>query len=161
MRKASVLAAFVVMTVSAAMYGSAQAPQGGGAPPQGATLPQWGCQAGPPGRGGGMLAGAGPSDKPTVDAAAADRGKKTYAAECSECHGSQARGAAKGPNLVRAVLVLRDRCGSQVGPFLMNGHPMHSGAKSATLTHAQVEDLAHFLRQRVNDGLRGSPLFQA
>jgi mono/diheme cytochrome c family protein len=107
-----------------------------------------------------MLAGAGPSDKPIVDAAAADRGRTTWAAECIDCHGTQARGSDKGPNLVRSVLVLRDRYGSELGPFLKKGHAMQSGAPGAALTAEQVTDLAHFLRQRVNDGLRGSPLFQ-
>jgi mono/diheme cytochrome c family protein len=116
----------------------------------------------PPGRGGGgMLAGAGPSDKPVVDPAAADRGRKTWAAECINCHGTQARGSDNGPNLVRSVVVLRDRYGSQLGPYLKQGHKLQSGATGASLTSDQVEELAHFLRQRVNDGLRGSPIFQA
>ncbi|MGH9308944.1 MAG: c-type cytochrome, partial [Vicinamibacterales bacterium] len=99
-------------------------------------------------------------DKPVVDAAAADRGRRTWARECIDCHGTQARGADNGPNLVRSVLVLRDRYGSELGPFLKKGHKMQSGTPSASLTAEQVTDLAHFLRQRVNDGLRGSPLFQ-
>jgi cytochrome c oxidase cbb3-type subunit 3 len=152
MRKASTLAVFIVAT---AMYAAAQVPPGG--PP----APGGGRQGGPPpGRGGGMLAGAGPSDKPIVDGAAADRGRKTWAGECINCHGTQARGSDNGPNLVRSVVVLRDRYGSVLGPFLKKGHTMQSGAPSASLTEAQVQDLAHFLRQRVNDGLRGSPLFQ-
>jgi cytochrome c oxidase cbb3-type subunit III len=145
--------AIAVMMAAAAMISAAQAPQ---APP-----PAGGRQGGPPpGRGGGMLAGAGPSDKPVVDAAAADRGRKVWAGECIDCHGTQARGGDKGPNLVRSVVVLRDRYGSQLGPFLKKGHRLQSGTPSASLTDAQVQDLAHFLRQKVNDGLRGSPLFQ-
>jgi len=145
--------AIAVMMAAGAMITAAQAPQ---APPAG------GRQGGPPppGRGGGMLAGAGPSDKPVVDAAAADRGRKVWASECINCHGTQARGGDKGPNLVRSVVVLRDRYGSLLGPFLKKGHTLQSGTPSANLTDAQVQDLAHFLRQKVNDGLRGSPLFQ-
>jgi mono/diheme cytochrome c family protein len=145
--------AIAVVIAAGAIVSAAQAPQG---PPPGG-----GRQGGPPpGRGGGMLAGAGPSDKPVVDAAAADRGRKVWAGECIDCHGTQARGGDKGPNLVRSVLVLRDRYGSQLGPFLKKGHTLQSGTPSANLTEAQVQDLAHFLRQKVNDGLRGSPLFQ-
>jgi len=107
-----------------------------------------------------MLAGAGPSDKPVVDPAAADRGRRTWAAQCIDCHGTQARGTEKGPNLVRSVLVLHDRYGSEIGPYLKKGHRLQSGATGAVLTAAQIEDLAHFVRQRVNDGLRGSPLYQ-
>jgi mono/diheme cytochrome c family protein len=157
MRKALALAVAIAtsMTFVAAQTPPAP-PAGGQAPPPG------GRQGAPPGRGGGgLLAGAGPSDKPVVDAAAADRARKTYAAECVDCHGSQARGSDKGPNLVRSVIVLRDRYGSQIGPFLKKGHKLQSGASGASLTDAQVQDLAHFLRQRVNDTLRGSPLFQA
>lgn len=150
MRSAFALAVCVMAT---AVYAGAQGRQGG--PP-----PAGGRQGGPPGRGGGMLAGAGPSDKPIVDPAAADRGRRTWAGECIDCHGTQARGTDNGPNLVRSVLVLRDRYGSELGPFLQKGHKMQSGAASASLTADQVTDLAHFLRQRVNDGLRGSPLFQ-
>jgi cytochrome c oxidase cbb3-type subunit 3 len=104
--------------------------------------------------------GAGPDDKPKVDPAAADRGKKTYAAECISCHGTQARGTDKGANLVRSIVVLRDRYGSTLGPFLKKGHPTQSGKPSSELTAPQVEELAHFLRQRVDDTLRGSPIFQ-
>jgi mono/diheme cytochrome c family protein len=153
MRKAYVIA---VLVATGAIMTAAQAPQAP-APPAGGQR-----QGGPPpGRGGGgMLAGAGPSDKPVVDPAAADRGRKVWASECIDCHGTQARGGDKGPNLVRSVIVLRDRYGSQIGPFLKKGHTLQSGTPSANLTDAQVQDLAHFLRQKVNDGLRGSPLFQ-
>jgi mono/diheme cytochrome c family protein len=104
--------------------------------------------------------GAGPNDKPTVDAAAADRGRKTYAAECINCHGTQTRGTSSGSNLIRSLVVLRDRYGSELGPFLKKGHSLQSGKPSAELTEAQVKDLAHFIRQRINDTLRGSPIFQ-
>jgi len=156
MRKAYVIA---VLVATGAIMTAAQAPQQA---PQTPPPPAGGQRGGPPpGRGGGgMLAGAGPSDKPVVDPAAADRGRKVWASECIDCHGTQARGGDKGPNLVRSVIVLRDRYGSQIGPFLKKGHKLQSGTPSANLTDAQVQDLAHFLRQKVNDGLRGSPLFQ-
>jgi cytochrome c oxidase cbb3-type subunit III len=150
--------ALAVLMTTLVAYVAAQPPQGNPPPPA-----QGGRQSGPPppGRGGGgMLAGAGPSDKPVVDAAAADRGRKTRASECIDCHGTQARGTDKGSNLVRSVLVLHDRYGSELGPFLKKGHKMQSGSASASLSETQVQELAHFLRQRVNDTLRGSPLFQ-
>ena len=101
--------------------------------------------------------GAGPSDLPSVDAAAATRARPIYAAQCINCHGTQARGSEKGSNLVRSLVVLRDRYGSELGPFLKKGHP----AGAPVLTDEQVVDMANFLRQRVNDSLRGSPIFQA
>jgi mono/diheme cytochrome c family protein len=94
-----------------------------------------------------------------VDAAAATRGRPVYAAQCINCHGTQARGTEKGANLIRSLVVLRDRYGSELGPFLKKGHPLQTAG--ASLEDAQITDLAHFLRQRVNDSLRGSPIFQA
>jgi mono/diheme cytochrome c family protein len=107
-----------------------------------------------------MLGGAGPADKPLVDAAAADRGKAIWDVECVTCHGSQARGTDNGPNLIRSVVVLRDRYGNALGPFLRKGHSLQSGKPATSITDAQITDLAHFLRQRVNDAMRGSPLFR-
>lgn len=103
---------------------------------------------------------AGADDKHVVDAAAADRGRKVWATECISCHGTYARGSDNGPNLVRSDVVLHDRYGSEIGPFLKKGHPMQSGTPSANLTPVQIAELAHFLHQRVYDTLRGSPLFQ-
>jgi cytochrome c oxidase cbb3-type subunit III len=105
-------------------------------------------------------AGVGPDDKHAVDAAAADRGRRIWAAECIDCHGTYARGSEKGPNLVRSDLVLHDRYGSEIGPFLKKGHPLQSGGASASLTPAQIAELSHFIHQRVYDTLRGSPIFQ-
>jgi hypothetical protein len=55
--------------------------------------------------------------------------------------------------------VLNDRYGTLLGPFFKKGHPMQSGKPSAGLTDPQVVDLMHFLRQRINDTLRGSEAF--
>ena len=80
-------------------------------------------------RGGrGPRANVGAADRHRVDAAAAARGQKIYAAECVTCHGSSARGTERGANLIRSPLVLRDRYGSAIGPFLKKGHPMQTGA---------------------------------
>ena len=55
-------------------------------------------------------------------------------------------------------MVLHDRNGTEIGPFLKKGHP--AGAPATTLTDAQIGDLGQFLRQRVNDSFRGSPIFE-
>jgi mono/diheme cytochrome c family protein len=104
--------------------------------------------------------GPGPGDKQVVDAAAADRGKTTYIAECVTCHGPKARGSDNGPDLVRALTILRDRYGSEIGPFLRKGHPTQSGKPSATFTQKQVEELSHFLKQSFNETLRSSPAYR-
>lgn len=108
---------------------------------------------------GGIAASAGSDDKHVVDPAAADRGRKVWAAECINCHGTYARGTDNGPNLVRSNLIAHDRYGNQLGPFLRKGHPMQSGNPSASLTAAQISELSHFLHQRLYDTLRGSPIF--
>ncbi len=105
-------------------------------------------------------AGVGPADRPVVDPAAADRARKVWAAECITCHGAQARGSETTPSLLRSLVVLKDRYGSQLGPFLKKGHPTQSGTPSASFTEAQVVDLTHFLRQRIEDTLRGSDVFK-
>ncbi|HTB15838.1 MAG TPA: c-type cytochrome [Bryobacteraceae bacterium] len=125
-----------------------------------AALAGRGGRGGAPARpAGGIAASAGAEDKHVVDAAAADRGRKVWAAECINCHGTYARGTDNGPSLVRADLVARDRYGNQLGPFLRKGHPMQSGSASANLTAAQISELSHFLHQRLYDTLRGSPIF--
>jgi cytochrome c oxidase cbb3-type subunit 3 len=114
----------------------------------------------PPSRGGGGGGGtAGPADKPLVDFAAAERGKQVWIVECVTCHGAQARGTDNGPNLLRSTVMLRDRYGSEVGPFLKKGHPMQSGKPASSLTDAQIADISHFLRKQLTDTLRGSPVF--
>ena len=109
-----------------------------------------------PARGGGN-GGVGPYDKQVVDAAAADRGRTLYAAECVDCHGPTAHGSEIGANLVRSDVVLKDRFGSVLGPFLKKGHPLQSKKSSADLSSDQVVDLSHFLKQRVDDALKRSP----
>ncbi|MBV9611109.1 MAG: c-type cytochrome [Acidobacteriaceae bacterium] len=108
-------------------------------------------------RGGGAGRGVGPVDKQIVDAAAADRGKQIYTAQCATCHGADARGSDKGSDLVRSLTLLHDRFGNTLGPFLHKGHPTQSGGASARLGDAAVQDLSHFLHQQVNNTLRSGP----
>ena len=129
--------------------------------PQGQQPPPGGGRGGTPQTRGLPPMGAGPKDVPLVEIESAERGKKVWAAECINCHGTQARGTDNGPNVVRSLVVLRDRYGSELGPFLKKGHKLQSGASGTTLDDTQIRDLANFLRDRVNDSLRGSPLFQA
>jgi cytochrome c oxidase cbb3-type subunit III len=118
-----------------------------------------GAAAAAPGAGGrGPRANVGAADRHRVEPAAALRGQKIYAAECVTCHGASARGTERGANLIRSTRVLRDRYGSAIGPFLKSGHPMQTGSAS-TLTDAQVTDLSHFIWDRINNTLRGSPEF--
>src|ERR1041385_1183749 len=103
---------------------------GRGAPAQGAVDP--GCRV--------IGLGAGPCDKQEVNAAAADRGRNLYATECVNCHGALARGTDLGANLVRSLVVLHDRVGSELGPFLKKGHKTQSGVASSSFTNARSEE---------------------
>jgi cytochrome c oxidase cbb3-type subunit III len=118
-----------------------------------------GPSAAPGAAGRGPRANVGAADRHRVEAAAADRGRKIYAAECVTCHGPSARGTERGANLIRSPRVLRDRYGSAIGPFLKQGHPMQTGAPSAGLTDAQITDISHFIWDRINATLRGSAEF--
>lgn len=86
----------------------------------------------------------GPYERQKVDPAAATRGRAVYAQHCINCHGTAAKGTDKGPDLIRSVVVLRDRLGNGIGPAARKA-PSHQ----ATLTDAEVVDLSHFLHQRV------------
>jgi mono/diheme cytochrome c family protein len=110
--------------------------------------------ASPRRRGGGGGFSTGPDDKQIVDPTAAARGKAVYNAQCVGCHGPEARGDEKGPDLVRSLTILHDRYGSTLKPFLQQGHPAQSGAH---FTAAQIADLSHFLHQQVENTLRSGP----
>jgi cytochrome c oxidase cbb3-type subunit III len=127
----------------------AQEPGGGrGGPPQGAPPPVTQI-----------------SRSPVVDQDAHDRGRVLWASHCIDCHGSQARGSDTGPNIIRTKTANFDRtaakAGSVLGPFLKAGHPTQSKKPSASFTDEEVVALANFLRQRVNDTMRGSAVFTA
>jgi mono/diheme cytochrome c family protein len=91
-----------------------------------------------------LFAQGGPTDRPRVDATAAGRGRLLYTQYCVNCHGLTAKGTDRGPDLIRSVIVLRDRLGNGLGPAIRK-----SATHQADLTEVQVTDLAHFLRQRI------------
>jgi len=109
----------------------------------------------PPGRAGGRARAfaPGPADQHVVDEAAALRGRKVYAAECITCHGTHARGGDRGADLIRSEIVLHDRYGNSIGPFLKKGHPTQT-TPAAQLTPEQIADLSHTLHQELFNTLR-------
>jgi mono/diheme cytochrome c family protein len=109
--------------------------------------------AGGRGRNAAYLPGS--ADKHVVDEAAANRGRKVYAAECINCHGTHARGTDNGADLIRSEVVLHDRYGSTIGPFLKQGHPTQT-TPVARLTAAQIEDVTHTIHQEVYNTLRSA-----
>lgn len=107
------------------------------------------------GRGRAAAFSPGPADKQVIDEAAALRGRKVYAAECITCHGTHARGSERGADLVRSEIVLHDRYGSTIGPFLKKGHPTQT-TPAGQLTEAQIVDLSHTIHQEVYNTLRAA-----
>ncbi len=101
-----------------------------------------------------MIDEAGATDKQVVDDEAAERGRAVYAAQCVNCHGTHARGSSRGPDLVRSVVILHDRYGSTLAPYLTQSHPTKT---PFSLTQDQMLDLTHFLHQQVGDTLRTGP----
>ena len=108
-----------------------------------------------PGRGRPAAFSPGPADKQVIDEAAANRGRKVYAAECITCHGTHARGSERGSDLVRSEVILHDRYGSTLGPFLRKGHPTQT-APVSQITDSQIADLSHTLHQEVYNTLRSA-----
>ncbi|MBM3784545.1 MAG: c-type cytochrome [Acidobacteria bacterium] len=124
-------------------------------------------RSGTAGAGGVGFIGAGPDDAHVVDVEAAGRGKAIYAAECVSCHGPKGRGvsdgvppAQRGADIVRSLVVLKDRYGATIGDFMKRGHPMQSGKPSASIVGSELQDLSHFLHQKVTDTLRNGPYSQ-
>ena len=123
------------------------------------NFPVRAANPGPPRPGGGGLT-PGADDHHVVDPTASARGKTVYIAECITCHGVKARGGdgpQGGADLVRSLVVLKDRYGSTVSAFLTKGHFMQSGRPSSGLTSEQTLDLAHYLHDKVGDTLRSGP----
>ena len=100
---------------------------------------------------------AGPSDQQVVDPQAANRGKILFGSDCASCHGPMARGSANAPDLVRSDVVLHDRYGNDIGPYLRDKHPPVQTVRLAGLTEDQIKDLANFLHQQVGNTLRSGP----
>jgi len=86
----------------------------------------------------------GPYERQKIDEPAAARGRAVYAQHCINCHGSTGKGTDRGPDLIRSVVVLRDRLGSGIGPATKSS-PSHQ----AVLTGEQIVELSHFLHQRI------------
>jgi cytochrome c oxidase cbb3-type subunit III len=87
---------------------------------------------------------------------AAERGQKTYAANCAFCHGEDATGG-RGPDLVRSPLVAHDKAGDQIGPVILNGRPS-KGMPPLHMSDAQIKDVAAFLHYRQAESLASAHL---
>jgi mono/diheme cytochrome c family protein len=82
------------------------------------------------------------------DPVAVERGKTIFVSTCAFCHGTNANGGEGGPDLVRSVLVLHDNNGSNIGPVILHGRPGKGMPAFASMTAAQISDIAAFLKSR-------------
>jgi len=79
-----------------------------------------------------------------ADPVAVQHGRQIFSANCSFCHGSDARGGEGGPNLIRSQTVLDDKDGELITTVVQNGRP-DKGMPKFDLTAAQVATIAAFL----------------
>jgi cytochrome c oxidase cbb3-type subunit 3 len=92
---------------------------------------------------------------PPPDPAAIARGRQIFTQQCSFCHGADARGGAEGgSDLTRSTLVLQDRGGTVLGPFLRAGRPEFK-MPPFPLPEGQAADLSTFLRSLIAPAGRG------
>jgi cytochrome c oxidase cbb3-type subunit 3 len=93
--------------------------------------------------------------RPPADPDEVQRGRKAFVVSCGFCHGTDARGGATGPNLVRSQLVLDDKNGELITPVVREGR-MSKGMPKFDLPDADVTAIIAFLHsQPTND--RGLP----
>lgn len=94
------------------------------------------------------------------DAAAVERGGKTFATYCAGCHGVGGKGGPGAPDLIRSVLVLDDEKGILIGPVIREGRP-DKGMPRLGLTEPQISDIVAWLHARTYAaGHRGTYTFQ-
>ncbi len=85
---------------------------------------------------------------PKFDPASVERGKQIFISTCGFCHGSNAKGGEKGPDLLRSVLVLDDEGGKSIGRVVLKGRP-DKGMPNFAMTPAQIGDIASFLHSSI------------
>jgi mono/diheme cytochrome c family protein len=82
--------------------------------------------------------------RPPPDSAAVERGHQIFSANCSFCHGSDARGGEGGPNLIRSQLVMDDDHGELIATVVQNGRP-DKGMPKFDLTTEEISSIATFI----------------
>jgi cytochrome c oxidase cbb3-type subunit III len=82
--------------------------------------------------------------RPSADPAVVARGRQIFSANCSFCHGSDARGGEGGPNLIRSELVLDDNNGELITTVVQNGRP-DKGMPKFDLSKEDIASIATFI----------------
>lgn len=89
-----------------------------------------------------------------VDGEAIARGKKQFVESCGFCHGADATGA-RGPDLVRSLLVAHDSKGDKIGEVILHGRP-DKGMPPQSLNEQQISDIAAYLHARTAESIESS-----
>jgi cytochrome c oxidase cbb3-type subunit 3 len=84
-----------------------------------------------------------------IDKAAAERGRQTFISTCAFCHGSDARGSERAPDLVLSEMVNKDEQGEQIADVLAKGRPDRGMPPFPALV-PQAGDIANFLHDRIS-----------
>jgi cytochrome c oxidase cbb3-type subunit III len=79
-----------------------------------------------------------------ADPAVVQRGRQIFSANCSFCHGSDARGGEGGPNLIRSEIVLDDKDGELIATVVQNGRPA-KGMPKFDLSLEEIASIAAFI----------------
>jgi cytochrome c oxidase cbb3-type subunit III len=82
--------------------------------------------------------------KAPADPAVVARGRQIFSANCSFCHGSDARGGEGGPNLIRSQLVMDDNNGELIATVVQNGRPA-KGMPKFDLSTQEIASIATFI----------------
>jgi cytochrome c oxidase cbb3-type subunit III len=82
--------------------------------------------------------------KAPADPAVVARGHQIFSANCSFCHGSDARGGEGGPNLIRSQLVMDDNNGELIATVVQNGRP-DKGMPKFDLSTEEIASIATFI----------------
>ena len=82
--------------------------------------------------------------RPPADPAVVQRGRQIFSANCSFCHGSDARGGEGGPNLIRSEIVLDDKDGELIATVVQNGRPA-KGMPKFDLSLEEIASIAAFI----------------
>ncbi len=85
---------------------------------------------------------------------AIERGHKQFVDSCGFCHGADATGA-RGPDLVRSLLVAHDVKGDLIGKVIHEGRP-DKGMPPLPLTDEQIADVVAYLHARVTQSISSS-----
>lgn len=93
--------------------------------------------------------------RPPVPEAEIAHGQEVFSANCSFCHGDDARGGSVGPNLIRNKVVLDDQNGELIGP-VVHGSDQALGMPKFNLSDSDVQAIAAWLHSQPL-GNRGAP----